>query len=294
MKILIAISSKAYSGETLSVGMKVSKAFNASTTIVDVGEKINQFSMKEVDMVQERMDSWDIDRPGVDVLEWAFEFLAEKELIKTNTIEAGFPKNTLVETGGGRSEVFLEGTFCEDLNLILRNGDIVEELKNEVQSYGYDVIIIGGSGKGRMSHDLTQYINSSIFVVNNYKSNEDYRLLLPVDNSQGTRKAVKYGVRIAQAFDVEVDIITVSKTGEFKDEYKSAANWASKFLRRSNIKHQNIFLKGKPSELIVKEAGDNHIIVMGSSKRNPLKTFFQGNKPLKILENSQCPILIVK
>ena len=184
MKILIAVSSKAYSGETLSVGMKVGKAFKASTTIVDVGEKINQFSMKEVDMVQERMDSWDIDRPGVDVLEWAFEYLAKKELIKTNAIEAGFPKNTLVETGGGRSEVFLEGTFCEDLNLILRNGDIIEELKNEVQDYEYDVTIIGGSGKGRMSHDLTQYVNSSIFVVNNYKANEDYRLLLPVDKKE--------------------------------------------------------------------------------------------------------------
>ena len=49
-----------------------------------------------------------------------------------------------------------------------------------------------------------------------------------------------------------------------------------------------------PSELIAREAGDNHIIVMGSSNKNPLKTFFQGNKPLKVLENSQCPILIVK
>jgi|TARA_B110000263_G_scaffold43746_1_gene35690 nucleotide-binding universal stress UspA family protein len=294
MKILIAISSREYSGQTLSAGMMVSKSFKASTTIVDVGEKINQFSIKEVDMVQERMDSWDIDRPGVDVLEWAFEYLAKKELIKTHAIEAGFPKNTLIETSGRRSEVFLEGTFCEDVNLILRNGDIIEELKNEVQNYGYDVTIIGGSGKRGMSHDLTQYINSSIFVVNNYKSNEDYRLLLAVDNSPGTRKAVKYGVRIAQAFDIEVDIVTVSKTDEFKDEYKSAVKWASKFLRRSNIKHQTIFLKGNPSELIAKEAGDNHIIVMGSSKRNPLKTFFQGNKPLKVLENSQCPILIVK
>ena len=229
MKILIAVSSKKYSADTLSVGMKVVKAFNASTTIVDVGEKINQFSMKEVDMVQERMDSWDIDRPGVDVLEWAFEYLAEKELIKTNTIEAGFPKNTLVETEGGRSEVFLEGTFSENLNLILRNGDIVEELKNEVQKHGYDVTIIGGSGKRRMSHDLTQYINSSIFVVNNYKPNQNYRLLLAVDNSDGTKKAVKYGVRIAQALDIEVDIITVSKTDEFKDDYMKAADWASKF-----------------------------------------------------------------
>ena len=50
-----------------------------------------------------------------------------------------------------------------------------------------------------MSHDLTQYINSSIFVVNNYKSNQTYRLLLAVDNSVGTKKAVKYGIRIAQS-----------------------------------------------------------------------------------------------
>ena len=87
MKILIAISSKTYSVETLRVGMKVGKAFNASTTIVDVGAKINQFSMKEVDMVQERMDSWDIDRPGVDVLEWAFEYLAENNFIEKNDID---------------------------------------------------------------------------------------------------------------------------------------------------------------------------------------------------------------
>ena len=45
MKILIAISSKKYSSQTLEVGMSVAKAFGAKTTIVDVGDKINQFSL---------------------------------------------------------------------------------------------------------------------------------------------------------------------------------------------------------------------------------------------------------
>ena len=48
MKILIAISSKEYSGPTLSAGMNISHALNASTTIVDVGKKISEFSVKEV------------------------------------------------------------------------------------------------------------------------------------------------------------------------------------------------------------------------------------------------------
>ena len=156
MKILIAISSKEFSTPTLNVGMRVAKAFSAKTTIVDVGEKINQFGLKEVGMAQERMESWDIDRPGVDVLEWAFDFLAENNFIEKNEIEAGFPKNTLIERGGRRSEVFLKGTVCDDVNLILRNGEIIEELINEVQSEGYDVTIIGKSKESKKDYELTQ------------------------------------------------------------------------------------------------------------------------------------------
>ena len=57
MKILIAVSSKKYSKPTLRVGMNVSRAFKASTTIVDVGKKINDFSMKDVMMAQERIEN---------------------------------------------------------------------------------------------------------------------------------------------------------------------------------------------------------------------------------------------
>ena len=42
MKILIAISSKEYSGPTLDVGMNIARALKASTTIVDVGQKISE------------------------------------------------------------------------------------------------------------------------------------------------------------------------------------------------------------------------------------------------------------
>jgi len=294
MKILIAVSSQEYSGPTLSVGMKVARAFKASTTIVDVGEKVSEFSTKVVGLAQERMESWDFDRPGIDVLEWAFEYLAEKEFIEHSAIEAGFPKNMLVDTGGNRSEVYLKGTICDDVNLILRNGEIIPELRDEVESHGYNVTIIGGSGKRRMTHDLVLYIGSSIFVVNKFNPDQTYRILLAVDDSSGTAKAVKYSVRVAQAFNIGVDIITVSKKDHFGEGYKNAAARAAKFLRRSGIDYKNHFKVGDPPEVIAKEAGDNHIIIMGSSRRSPLKTFFQGNKPLKVMETCQCPILIVK
>ena len=106
MKILIAISSKEYSEPTLDVGMKISRSLKASITIVDVGNKISEFSSKDVSMANELMKSWDIDRPGVDVLEWAYNYLAENNYIRGQTIESGFPKNRLIESSSGRSEVF--------------------------------------------------------------------------------------------------------------------------------------------------------------------------------------------
>ncbi len=294
MKILIAVSNKEYSGPTLRVGIRVAQAFKASTTIVDVGEKVSEFNTKVVGLSQERLESWNFDRPGVDVLEWAFEFLAEKKFIEPTEIDAGFPKNTLVDTGGNRSEVYLKGTICEDVNLILRNGEIISELRDEVAGHQYDVTIIGGSKKRRMAHDLIQYIDSSIFIVNQFDPDKLYKILLAVDDSKGTRKAVKYGARVAQAFNIDVDILTISKTEHFGEGYKNAAERAAKFIRRCGIKYKNIYKVGDPSEVIKEVAGNNHIIVMGTSTRNPLKKFFKGSKPLKVMENCQCPILIVK
>ncbi|MBN4080982.1 universal stress protein [Caldithrix abyssi] len=294
MKILIAVSSKEYSGPTLSVGMKVAHAFSASTTIVDVGEKVSEFSTKEVGLAQERMESWDFDRPGVDVLEWAFSYLADKNFIEHQYIKAGFPKNTLIEKDSRRSEVYLKGTVCDDVNLILRNGDIIAELRDEVQTGYYDVTIMGGSGKRRMAHDLVQYIDSSIFVVNQYNPEQDYRILLAVDDSPGTRRAVKYGIRVAQAFNIGVDLLTISKNDHFGKGYSQAAERAAKFMRRSGIDAKNVFKVGDPSQTIVDFAGDNHIIIMGASTRSPIKQFFKGSKPLDVMENCRCPILIVK
>ena len=294
MKILIAVSSKKYSKPTLTVGMNVARAFKASTTIVDVGNKINEFSMKDVVMAQERVENWNIDRPGVDVLEWAFGYLAKNNFIEKNDIDAGFPKNTLVDTGSNRSEVYLKGTVCDNVNLIIRNGNVIDELKEEVQKFFYDVTIIGGSQRDNMSHDLIQYIDSSIFVVNNFDLNKKYKILIAVNDSPNNRKAIKYGVRIAQAFGVSVEAITISKTDHFGEGYKKAVKWCKKLLRRSNILFNHKFLTGDASFIINKEASDNRIIVMGSSTKNPLLKFIAGSKPLEVMKNCNCPILIVK
>ena len=249
MKILIAIGSKHYSEPTLHLGMKVAQAFNAKVTIIDVGEKISEFSSQLVELAHDQMESWDFDPPGVDVLEWAFNYLSDNGLIDSKQIETGFPKNRLIDDGEDRKLVYLSGTVCEDVNLILRNGDIISELREEVQYGGYDVTIVGKSQKRNMSHDLLQYINSSILVVNKYDTEKFNRVLLPIDDSLGSMKAAKYGIRVALAYKIGIDIVTVIDNGVSTDDADNLnVTKIIKLIRRSRVEYTQLEEKGDPVE----------------------------------------------
>ena len=294
MKILIAIGSKKYSKLTLHLGMEVAQAFKAKTTIIDVGEKVSEFSSQLVELAQDQMESWDFDPPGVDVLEWAFNYLSENYLIDSKQIETGFPKNRLIDDGEDRKLVYLSGTVCEDVNLILRNGDIIAELREEVQYGNYDVTIVGKSQKRNMSHDLLQYINSSILVVNEYDSEKFKRVLLPIDNLDGAMKAAKYGIRVALAYDIGIDIFTVENDKASIDHETKNIAKIKKLIRRSGVDYTHENEQGDAVEKIIKKAADDKIIVMRASNMSPIKRYFKGSVPLSIMNRCNVPILIVK
>ena len=294
MKILIAIGSKHYSEPTLNLGMKVAEAFKAKTTIIDVGEKVSEFSSQLVELAQDQMESWDFDPPGVDVLEWAFNYLSENSLIDAKQIETGFPKNRLIDDGEDRKLVYLSGTVCEDVNLILRHGEIITELREEVQFGKYDVTIVGKSQKRNMSHDLIQYINSSILVVNEYDDENFNRVLLPVDNFPGSMKAAKYAIRVAMSYDVGIDILNVLDENKSKNEDSSNVSKIIKLIRRSGVDHKYIKEDGDPVEKIIEKSNNDKIIVMRASNMSPIKRYFRGSKPLSVMNSCNVPILIVK
>ena len=294
MKILIAIGSKEFSKPTLNLGMKVAQAFNAKTTIIDVGEKISEFSSQLVELAQDQMESWDFDPPGVDVLEWAFNYLSENNLIDVTQLETGFPKNRLIEDGEDRKMVYLSGTVCEDVNLILRNGDIISELRDEVQYGKYDVTILGKSRNRNMSHDLLQYINSSVLIVNNYDNQKFDKILLPLNDADGMMKVAKYAIRVAMALDVGIDIFTVINKKSLNQERSYIIKKVIKLIRRSGVQFTNEEKEGEVVDQIIKKADKNKIIVMKASNMSPIKRYFKGSVPLSVMNESDVPILIVK
>ena len=294
MKILIAIGSKDFSKPTLNLGMKVAQAFNAKTTIIGVGVKISEFSSQLVELAHDQMESWDFDPPGVDVLEWAFNYLSRNKLIDVTQLETGFPKNRLIEDGEDRKMVYLSGTVCEDVNLILRNGDIISELRDEVQYGKYDVTILGKSGKRNMSHDLLQYINSSVLIVNSYDNQKFDKILLPLNDADDMMKVSKYAIRVAMALNVGIDIFTVLNKKSLNMGKSYNMNRVMKLIRRSGVQFTHEEKEGEIVDQIIKKADKNKIIVMKASSMSPIKRYFKGSIPLSVMKACDVPILIVK
>ena len=89
-------------------------------------------------------------------------------------------------------------------------------------------------------------------------------------------------------------MLTVDESSIFGDDNTSAAAWAEKIMRRSNTAYNLKMESGSFVEKAVSAASDNHIIVIGASQKSPLAKFFRGSKPLQILKECHCPVLIVK
>ena len=294
MNILIAIGGKEYSKPTLDLGMKIANSFEASTTIAYVGKKISQFSEKDVSVVHQNLDDRELYRPGVRTLEWAYDFLESKNYIQKKDSNINFNDHLIIDEENSRMRVILKGSHSNKIDLILRTGEIIDQLKTEVERNNHDITIIGGGGNNGMHHKLVQFIDSSVMVVKNYSVNKKYKILLPVNNSLGSNKAIEIAQQFAKSKKMAVEIITVLENKPSDEKLKSILKRTQKKFTNSGIKNSAIILEGDPVKTVVKYAKDDSLVMLGVSPKNPILKYFFGSKPISIAQQCNCPVLIAK
>ncbi len=294
MNILIAIGGKEYSKPTLDLGMKIANSFEATTTIAYVGKKISQFSEKDVSVVHQNLDERELYRPGVRTLEWAYDFLESKNYIKKKDSNINFNDHLIIDEENSRMRVILKGSHSNKIDLILRTGEIIDQLKTEVERNNHDITIIGGGGNNGMHHKLVQFIDSSVMVVKNYSVNKKYKILLPVNNSLGSNKAIEIAQQFAKSKKMAVEIITVLENKPSDEKLKSILKRTQKKFTNNGIKNSAIILEGDPVQTVVKYAKDDSLVMLGVSPKNPILKYFFGSKPISIAQQCNCPVLIAK
>ena len=293
MNILIAIGGKEYSKPTLDLGMKIANAFEATTTIAYVGKRISQFSEKDVSVVHQNLDSRELYRPGVRTLEWAYDFLESKKYIKKDK-SIPFNDHLLIDEENSRMRVLLKGSHSNKIDLILRTGEIINQLRSEVATSNHDITIIGGGGNKGMHHKLVQFIDSSVMVVKNYSVNKQYKILLPVNNSTGSNKAIQIAEKFAKSKKLPVEIITVLENKSSDEKLRIILEKTEQRFTNAGIKNTATILEGNPVKTVVKYAKDDSLVMLGVSPKNPFLKYFFGSKPISIAQQCNCPVLIAK
>ena len=293
MKILIAIGGKEFSKPTLDLGMKIANSFKSSTTIAYVGKKISQFSEKDVSVVHQNLDDRQLYRPGIRTLEWAYDFLISKKYIE-ETDTNKFDDYLLVDEENSRMKVLLKEQHSDNIDLIMRTGEIIEQLKDEVEVNKHDITIIGGGGNKGIHNKLIQFIDSAVFVVKNYSVSKKYKILLPVNDSKGSEKAIDTAINFAKSYKLTVEIVAVyeNKKSHGKTD-KLLLRTKNKFLK-NKINASTKILEGSTVNAIVDYAKDDSIIILGVSPKNPIMKYFFGSKPISIAQKCNCPVLITK
>ena len=289
MKFLIALKNTTdESKNILEIGCKIAEGFSADLTICYIGKQSRALIEGDVNLARQTLSEWNIHHPGLEVLEWAFTILKEKGFAP----DSEFNIKNLVEEKG-RIRMVLPKTTNYQIRLVLREGDLLSELNKEVKHGEFDIAIMGSPRRKRMTNKVSQFLDTSIFFVKNFNPNWNYKILLCVDDSQATKRAVILSTRISKQFDAEIISLTVSKTSFFGKGYRNAHNWAERYLKRGEIPFESKLLSGNPVDVFVDEAGEDHIIIMGKAKGNEILKFIFGSKPIHTAQRSNCPVLMV-
>ncbi|NQU68481.1 MAG: universal stress protein [Candidatus Marinimicrobia bacterium] len=292
MRFLIAIKDTTpESKNILHIGVKIANGFGADLSVIFVGKKSSAIIEGDVALARLSLSEWHIYHPGLEILKWAFESIKEFGFLSNDHTEFD-PANLIEESG--RIRMVLPQSSGEKIRLLLREGELLNELHKETQYRDYELAIIGNPFKKRMTHKLIQFLDTSVFIIKNINPTWNYKILLCVDDSAATKRAIIFGAIISRQFDAPIHAITVSKTKKFGKGYRNASRWVQKYLRMQKLPHTISMITGRPTEVFLREASTDHIIVMGKSTGGELKQFFKGSKPIHTAQKAKSPILLVK
>lgn len=144
------------------------------------------------------------------------------------------------------------------------------------------------------------------------------KILLPIDGSKNSEKAIKHAISIA---DNEAEIFILFATDsksltsipeeafdkedfeEYEEHGKIATEHVDKLIHEINdelntgktIKTEPIIVEGNPTKIIVKaiEKKEADVVLIASSGKNPIDKFLIGSITEKIIQDATVPVIVI-
>ena len=207
-------------------------------------------------------------------------------------------------------EKFLESGIDIDARLI-RYADPAESVLELVKKERYDLVIIGnraeyhskGYSLGSVTEKITQDSACTVFIVK--KNTPLQQILVAVDGSKHSDKAVDYAVQLAKKYRLDLALLHVDDDNVIRvsgPQVLDCIGTVGEYILETaskkvlGIPFSKILKQGKPGETIIKMAhkGNIDLIVVGSKGQNTVKRFLLGSVSDEISKNARSSVLIVR
>jgi len=136
------------------------------------------------------------------------------------------------------------------------------------------------------------------------------KVLVPVDGSEFSHKAVEYAAEFAQLVGASVVLLTcrLEVTSLLsKEMYQKAINDLDahagellnpykEILSKAHVEVQEMVLSGAPEDTILKVAKSEEcdMIIMGSRGYSDIKGLFLGSTTHRVLQLAECPVTVIR
>jgi len=131
------------------------------------------------------------------------------------------------------------------------------------------------------------------------------RIIIPVDNTEDSKNAVKKGALLAKLLKIEAKMITVNDTHQFMSSVvleeklkKEATAFMEEFKKIGDefgVKIETELITGKPAEEIVKYAQKDDLIVIAEHDRTKgIDKYIEENISRDVIRNAPCSVLVLK
>lgn len=189
---------------------------------------------------------------------------------------------------------------------VVEHSDRADSVLREAKSGNHSLIVMGRGGEkdreARLSgttEKVVRHAKIPVLVAGEVK--KVAKVLVPVDGSKGSDKALKQAVVLAKKFGAKITLLYIQESGLFGMKPEMAKQVGKHVLAQSAKKAKGVATdekleSGDVGKRIgqVAEKEDYDIIVMGSKGHSSIKRFLLGSASNHVLHYTNHPVLIVK
>ena len=140
--------------------------------------------------------------------------------------------------------------------------------------------------------------------------NQFKKILIPIDGSEYTKKAIAQGLEIAKLMNAEVtalyvvdqtsfvnfpmDSTVVSIYSLLEKEGQDAVDYVVEEGAKIGVKVTAMLQEGSPVKKIVDVAKDHDLVVMGTIGRTGISKILLGSVAERVVRFAPCPVLVVR